>query len=211
MSVRNGNAVKVEPLREEQRDALQEVVNIAMGRAGASLARVLNHFVVLSVPHIRLVEVSQLRASMRDMARSDDRLTVVRQSFQNRVRGEAIVLFGSSGVKGLADLMGYADVDGVEEQELLLDVANIVVGATVGGIGDQLGVELGYSAPSLLARDVRLDALLDPSILAWRYSLVLQIRFALEDRAFSCDVLMFMPESSIEWMRQAIDMFLEGL
>jgi len=46
--------MSIQPYTEDQSDALQEVVNIAMGQAGDSLARILGNFVALSVPRIRL-------------------------------------------------------------------------------------------------------------------------------------------------------------
>ncbi len=48
---------------EDQRDALQELTNIAMGQAGASLATLRDTFVDLSIPRIRVVEVIELTPS----------------------------------------------------------------------------------------------------------------------------------------------------
>ena len=42
-------------LSEDQRDCLQEVVNVAMGQAGDSLARFLEVFIQLSVPRIQQI------------------------------------------------------------------------------------------------------------------------------------------------------------
>jgi len=47
-------------LSNDQHDALQELTNIAMGQAGASLATLLDEFVDLSVPRIRMVAVVDL-------------------------------------------------------------------------------------------------------------------------------------------------------
>ncbi len=43
---------------EDQRDCLQEIVNVAMGQAGDSLARLLEVFVTLSVPKIQTLLIS---------------------------------------------------------------------------------------------------------------------------------------------------------
>jgi len=43
---------------DEQTDALREIVNVAMGQAANSLARVLDAFVQLPVPRVRLVHAS---------------------------------------------------------------------------------------------------------------------------------------------------------
>ena len=42
-------------LSQDQKDALQEIANIGMGQAGASIARVLDEFVQLSIPRILVV------------------------------------------------------------------------------------------------------------------------------------------------------------
>ena len=57
----------ISPLNADQTDALQEVVNIAMGQAGDRLARTLNVFVELSVPRIRLVHVAEVISTVRGM------------------------------------------------------------------------------------------------------------------------------------------------
>ena len=52
-------------LTEDQRDCLQEGVNVAMGQAGDSLARFLEVFIHLSVPRIRLLMREQLNRVIR--------------------------------------------------------------------------------------------------------------------------------------------------
>ena len=44
-------------LNEDQRDALQEVANLAMGQAAKRLAMLLDAFIELSVPRVRVVAV----------------------------------------------------------------------------------------------------------------------------------------------------------
>ena len=60
-------AMSIQPYTEDQNDALQEVVNIAMGQAGDSLARILGNFVELSVPRIRLVTVNDVIKTVTGM------------------------------------------------------------------------------------------------------------------------------------------------
>ena len=53
-------------LSNDQHDALQELTNIAMGQAGASLATLLDEFVDLSVPRIRMVAVVDLPQALAE-------------------------------------------------------------------------------------------------------------------------------------------------
>jgi chemotaxis protein CheC len=56
-------------LNEDQRDALQEVANLAMGQAATRLARLLDTFIELSVPRVQVVEISKAAAALRETGR----------------------------------------------------------------------------------------------------------------------------------------------
>jgi len=205
------------PLIEDQRDAMQEITNVAMGQAGSLLATLLGAFVNLSVPRINVLAVSEVAGAIGSMVGRDIEVTAVRQSFHGYLRGEAIVIFGQNGCKELDDLMGYDEVlDHTDEIELLLDVSNILVGACLGGIIDQIkGIteahgagELSFSAPSLMAEGVPTEVLLDPDKLTWDHALLLEVNFTLEGRDFISHLCMLMPEHSIEKMRGILDEFI---
>ena len=51
-------------ISDEERDILQEVMNIAFGKASAELAEVIDIYVVLSIPDIKLLQTAEvLRAN----------------------------------------------------------------------------------------------------------------------------------------------------
>ncbi|RAB11784.1 chemotaxis protein CheC, partial [Burkholderia multivorans] len=62
----------------EQRDALQEIANLAMGRAAARLAVLLGRFIELSVPRVRVVHAAEAGRALREMTGIDDNVTAVR-------------------------------------------------------------------------------------------------------------------------------------
>jgi chemotaxis protein CheC len=202
----------VQPYTEDQNDALQEVVNIAMGQAGDSLARILGSFVELSVPRISLVTVADVIDTVAAMVGHDAEVSAVRQAFYNSLRGEAIVVFSQNGATALADLMGYkADLDATAAQELLLEVANLQVGAVVNGISETLGTELSFSAPSLMGERTSLDQVLVAERLSWTHALLMEVHFTVEGRDFRCHLLMFMTEEAIDTLRGILDDFMADL
>ena len=212
--------MSVAPLTEEQRDAMQEITNIAMGQAGSMLATLLGAFVNLSVPRINVLALSEVAGAIGSMVGRNIEITAVRQSFHGDLRGEAIVIYGRDGCKELGDLMGYDEVlDRADEIELLLDVSNILVGACLGGINDQIkGIteaqgagELSFSAPSLMAEGVPAEVLIDPDKLTWTHALLLEVNFTLEGRDFISHLCMLMPEHSIEKVRNILDEFIASL
>ena len=197
---------------EDQNDALQEVVNIAMGQAGDSLARILGNFVELSVPRIRLVTTQDVISTVTGMVDTNAEISAVRQAFSNTLRGEAIVVFAQAGADDLADLMGYdTDLDQSAEQELLLEVTNLLVGAIITGISETLETDLSFSAPSLMAERKPLDQVLVPEQLSWSHALLMEVNFTVEGRDFKCHMLMFMTEEAIDTLRGILDTFMDDL
>jgi chemotaxis protein CheC len=202
-------------LTRDQLDALQEVANIGMGQAGAALAGVLDTFVNLSVPRTQVIEVSNLGGALLSIVGGNLEVTAVRQSFRSEIRGEAVVIFGQGGCSALWDLMGYDQADDASgaggAREVLLDVANILVGACIRSVFEQLGHSLAFSPPSLIAEQVPIERLLQPGTLPWEIALLMEVNFGLKSRQFICHLLMLMPEESIEKMKRALDRFLANL
>jgi len=202
----------VAPLDEDQTDALQELSNVAMGRAGKSLSTLLDTFVILSVPRVRVVDVDDLTESVAAMKDMPETVTAVRQAFFPTIRGEAITLFGPKGCRDLADLMGHeGELADAQERELLLDTANILVGAVLNGLGEQMETSFSYTPPSLLATNVLLSELLDPPKLEFRAALLVEVNFSLDERDFTCHLLTLMAEESLDVIRATLDRLLEEM
>ncbi len=204
-------------LTNDQHDALQELTNIAMGQAGASLATLLDEFVDLSVPRIRIVAVIDLPPVLAELVGKNNLVSAARQSFQGYLRGEAIIIFGEPGCQALADLMGFEGELGEHgETELLLDVANVLSGACLGGMMEQIrkftettgSTELGFSMPSIMARQVMAAQLIDPGKVRWSHALLLEVNFTIQNRNFIAHLTMLMPEDGIEKIRGIIDEFI---
>lgn len=201
-------------LNEDQRDCLQELVNVAMGQAGDSLARLLEVFVHLSVPRIQVVEKSMVAKALVELLGHKNLVSAVRQGFHSQldhtdVLGEAIVVFGHTSFYELAELLAYEDIiDANAEKELLLDVTNVVSSACLTGIGEQLEIDMGFSAPSLLGQQIPVEQIINDQH-AWQQALLVEINYSVDNRAFMCHLLMMMPDVAILGLKKRIDEILE--
>ena len=95
--------------------------------------------------------------------------------------------------------------------EILLDVTNLLVGACLAGIAEQLGAHIGFSAPSLMADRVLTAELLASADLPWNMALLVEVQFSLEKRSFASHLLLLMPEEEIQVMCNALDDFLANM
>nr|WP_279613271.1 chemotaxis protein CheC [Paraburkholderia terricola] len=195
-------------LNEDQRDALQEICNVGMGKAAAALATLLGAFVTLSVPGIRLVSTAQLPEALRGHGVSQ--LPPVRQAFQSDISGETIVLFGADGQRELRQLLDYDLENSDAGNEALCDIANLLVGACVQSVFEQLGRRISFSSPTLLP-------VTEGSNLGhfengrWGLALLLEIHFTLEKGGFGARMVMLLPDEAIRGMKHALDQFLSSI
>jgi chemotaxis protein CheC len=190
-----------------QRDALGELVNIGMGQAGESLARLFDRFIQLSIPRIDLIEPAQVAGAIATLVGTDGPVIAVRQAFSSRIRGEALAIYPAAGCEGLADLVGYPDVT---TDELLLEVSNILIGACVSGIASQFALDLTFSPPSILGRTSAAE-LFDGRTLPWDRALIAEVNFRVVEQPFCCHLLTFWPDSSLAVLMRAVDTFLAEL
>jgi len=194
-------------LDEIQRDALQEIVNIGMGRAGAALAQLLGTFVTLSVPSSRLITVSELAHYLSEQ---NDGSTVVRQAFQSNISGEAIVIFGQDGYRELRELMGYESDAEKIEPEMLSDIGSLLAGGCVQSVFEQLGCTLSFTAPTFLSLTTLIDTLQPTLPIRWERALLLHVHFTLEHGGFVAQLVMLLPDEAIQNMKLALDEFLKS-
>jgi chemotaxis protein CheC len=202
-------------LTEEQRDALQEIANLAMGQAATRLASLLDTFIELSVPRVRVVKVEEAAQTLREMTGIDESVTAVRQGFRSDIKGEALVICRSSGVGNLCSLVNdpyiHSAYESVSQTELMFDVANVLTGACVSCIMSQLDRTPIFSPPGLLGERIALEDVFQADVLAWRMALLLEVNFALEDQTFRAHLVMLMAEDSIRRMHEALNALLSSL
>jgi chemotaxis protein CheC len=136
---------------------------------------------------------------------------VVRQAFYNDLCGEALIIVPYTGLQDIATLMEYADLDRQSTQEMLLDIGNVIIGAILNGIAQILDIDLSFTAPAIMAEHIYVDAILVPNELSWTHALLLEVRFALERRDFTCHLLMLLAEDTINTLGVILDRFISSI
>jgi chemotaxis protein CheC len=195
---------------EEQRDCLQEIINVAMGLASDKLARFLNTFVHLQVPSIALVGASHIPAEFESRYQDTEAALVSQGFFGNEgVRGEAIVLYQMENAHKISALLGY-EVGDVSEIEMLTDISSILTTTFLNGLADQIENSLSYSAPRVLS-SVKGDmsSLLRNTSFHWEHALKVDISYQLVDHSFNCDMILLIPGEAVTNIQRILDRILE--
>lgn len=201
-------------LTEDQRDCLQEIANVAMGQSADRLARLLNVFVVLSIPRVNLLTPNDITMLLQSLAQEgcDQReLAGVCQGFiGDGIAGEALLIFNGTDYRDLSALLGYADNTGEESRsELLMDTTNVLGGACLHSLAKQLDTPFSLGPPMLLGEHFDVTKSLQKRELDWRNALVIEINYTIEDHKVNCDVLLVISENCIGGLLEKLNYLID--
>lgn len=198
-------------LSAEMRDVLQELTNVAMGQAGDLLARLLNVFVKLPIPNVNLIEVSELHMALASVEHETTTSAVCQGFIGGGVSGEALLILTDSSFKDIARLMNYQGELTVKvELELLMDIANILIGAVLKGLAEQIDMNFSQGHPVVLGQHAPVSEMIKANAKRWRKTLAIELTYGIENYDISCDLLLLFTEDSLKTLNYKVAFLLEG-
>lgn len=190
-------------------DCYQEIMNVAMGRAGDLLARLLGAFIELPIPRVNHLAVNELAMALQFT--SEEEVSAVCQGFIGfGVAGEALLIFPDASFPDIARLMKYkGDIDERVEIELLIDVSSVLIGACLNGLSEQLDIGFSQNYPVVLGQHTQVSDLVKAGAKRWRETLAIEITYRIENFNINCDLLLLFSEDSIERLNELVAYFAE--
>lgn len=197
-------------LSAELRDCYQEIANVAMGRAGDLLARLLDVFVELPIPNVNFIEVSELRMALKDVEVNDSTSGICQGFISPGISGEALLILNDSSFRDVADLMNYQyQADKGTELELLMDLANVLIGACLKGISEQLDINFSQGHPVVLGQHRKISELIANTSNKWKKTLAIEISYSIENYPVKCDLLLLFTEKSMKTLNNKLSYMLD--
>jgi chemotaxis protein CheC len=202
-------------ITSDETDLMQEIMNIAFGRAAADLAEFIDIFVLLSPPDVILLQASELPAYINRELKDCDKVSVVEQSFWGKFKGNAYLFFPSGSGKKISSILGsgdelfLSDPANEMEKETFLEIGNILIGACIGKISELLGDFSTYSPPRVVveksSRDIVSASLTAPGNVA----IVLRTVFEFNEKNISGYLFVVTKQESFAWLKTALHKFLD--
>ncbi|MFL0803539.1 MAG: chemotaxis protein CheC [Agarilytica sp.] len=196
-------------ISEEHRDALQEITNVAMGQAGDKLARLLDTFVILSIPHIEVMRPADIAMALHAIDANEAVSGVCQGFIGGGIAGEAMLLFNDTSFVDLAKLLNYDEkLDDQAERELLMDTTNVLFGACLKGIAEQIDMDFSFGSPTVLGQHRKVSEIFQMENAQWESALVTEISYELEGYNVQCDLLIIMTGDSLDLLAKKLDYLL---
>lgn len=177
-------------------DAFRETVNVAMGRAAALLAKVLNVFVELPLPNVNVLEVGELHMALADAQRGSQLTAICQGYIGEGIAGEALLMFHDSSMADMARLLRQEYRES-SQSEMLLDLSALLIGACLSGIGEQIDLTFSLSHPQVLGEHARIEDLIKLNRHRWKQTLAVEISYSVEGHDIHFDLLLLFTETSL--------------
>ena len=191
-------------------DIYAEVANVAMGRAADLLARLLDAFIIMPIPKVNMIEISELHMALHHVAQSDENSAVCQGFIGAGIAGEAFMIFNESSFTDIASLMKYnGTINEDIEMELLMDISNILIGACIKGIAEQLDLTFSLGHPVVLGRHIKIQDILKNTANDWKVTLAIEIAYTIEGKQVNCDLLLLFTEDSIAPLNERLSYLIE--
>ena len=101
------------------------------------------------------------------------------------------------------------EVDESTELELLMDLANVLIGACLNGVSAQLDMPFSQGHPVVLGQHKKISELIATNSKKWKRTLAIEISYSIEDYAIKCDLLLLFTEESMRTLNNKISYLLD--
>lgn len=180
----------------------QEISNIAMGQAGEMLARLLNTFVHLPIPVVNMVSPTTLQERLLDAKVNEYEL--VSQGFIGAgIAGEAFLLLEKSSLEKVNKLVDLSEVGEHCKSELLMSLANTLIGAFLNSFSQQLDILFSKGTPHVL-RDFNGFTKESEN---WQETLMVTIDYQLNEHDIQCELMLVFTQDSLSKLEKIASYF----
>jgi chemotaxis protein CheC len=178
-------------LSQDELDTLQELMNVAFGKAGAELAEALELGVGLTVPAAQVMPAVLLRYYVGAELKGDGRVAVLEQGFEGDLQGGAFLV--------LPETVG---------EEKLRRMGEVLVRGCVRRLAELLGSAVRFGEP-MLAVEGRKEAAARADVIHKNVpALILGTAFHLDAPAVTGHLFLATSPASMRWLEGALARFL---
>lgn len=192
-------------------DILKELINIGVGRGASVLNTLLNSFIELDVPEIKVVKIDDL---LNEMFENEIvKLSAVDMQYNGFISGNSTLLFTTESAMQLVTALVGSDAVGDMFDDImagtLIEVGNIVLNGIMGSIANVLKIEFDYTVPEYL-EDSSLNILKIETGNINRDVLLAKTRFTVKEYNLIGNFLLFFEAGSAEKLIGALNDVTEG-
>ena len=199
-------------LTEDEKDCLQELMNVAYGSATAAITEILDAFAKLSIPKIQIINASELKSYLSKELNLDEEHLVALQQINGTISGENMFVIDKKSARNIAYKFGL-DEDEVNDEEvadIVLEITNILSSSTISKLAEDIDTNVSFSAPSIKTL-TSINQLNNLFISKYEKVIIISTQLNFEDLNIQAELFIFTTDNSILYIKEKLNKILDEL
>lgn len=200
---------------EDERDYLQELLNVSFGGATAVISDMLETFATLHIPEIELIDVSEIQEYINKNFESSNEYFVFSQQFRGQIEGESIFISDFNSVKQLSmvvheDTEYQNDTDDVEEIiSLTSELMNMLNSTTIKDIAKQLAKEVFLAQP--IVKKVKSNEIIgNTNLVNYKTIIMVSTHLDFKEENIKGTLYILLKPKTVQIIKEEAEKFFEG-
>lgn len=199
-------------LTEDERDCLQELMNIAYGSATAAITEILNAFAKLSIPKIQIIDASELKNYLSKELDLDEEHLVSLQQINGTISGENMFVIDKKSATNIAYKFGLEENEINDEEicDIVLEITNILSSSTISKLAEDIDTNVSFSAP-VIKNITSINQLNNLFISKYEKVIIISTQLNFEDLNIHAELFIFTTDNSILYIKEKLNKILDEL
>lgn len=197
-------------LNEDERDCLQELMNIAYGSASSAIADIIDAFATLAIPNIKVIDVKKLKEYLNNQLDGSDYF-VCSQLINGDFNGENLFIVNKESATNMTkefDLVHDGELSNEEISDVVLEITNILSSTTISSLISEMNSYATFAPPSItIIKDA--NELEDNMIENYGQVIIIATELKFAEQNIHGQLLMLATDESILYIKKAINKILD--
>lgn len=135
----------------DEKDCLQELINISYGTATAAISKIIDKFATLSIPDIKVISAEDLTKHFLLKLKNNKTFFISNQIVNGNLSGQNLFVIDSQSAKNLAIEFGMEEDELSKEdiEDIVLEITNILSSTASSKLASLLNTIIGFSSPTI--------------------------------------------------------------
>lgn len=197
-------------LNEDEKDCLQELMNIAYGSASSAIADIIDAFATLAIPNINIINVNELKPYLDKQLKNQEHF-VSSQLINGDFQGENLFIIDRPSALNLSeefDLINDENLSDEEICDIILEITNILSSTTISSLIKEMDSYASFSPPSITLINSA-SQLEDNLIEQYQQVIIISTELNFSDQNIYGHLLMLATDESILHIKRTINKILD--
>ncbi len=193
-------------LTEDEKDVLQELINISYGSATAVIAEMLDAFASLSIPKIEIICTKELIARSKKLKMSSYFFSS--QAFIGDFSGECAFFIDEKSANNLAKHLELEDKEDLDDA--ILELTNVLTSSLITKLAQEVDAQVTYAPPNIFK--FHLSEIGETSAIKNNSQVItIQTQLNFKDQKIHGEIFILTKDGSIQWLKKQLNNILESM